>query len=115
MRSSSSGLKIGIGVAVAVLAVVAVVRVTRQAPDSASTPEGGAPRQPMKPSDRVQQRLQQIQASRSGGMAVGGSHEGSDRFSVHTRLRRTPQALDAARGVPEAPDPGQEAVEEATP
>jgi HEAT repeat protein/PBS lyase HEAT-like repeat-containing protein len=113
MRSSSPGLKIGIGVAVAVLAVMVFVRMGRQAPDAASPPDATAPHQPMKPSDRVQQRLKQLQVSRSAGLPAGERGELADRLRVASR--RTPRASDAARGAAAAPDLGQEAADEPTP
>jgi HEAT repeat protein/PBS lyase HEAT-like repeat-containing protein len=110
MRSSSSGLKIGIGVAVAVLAVLVFARMSRQTPDSAGTPETAAPHLPMKPIDRVQQRIKQLQGH-SADLAGGDRHELANKL----RARRTPQALNPARGAAAAPGLGQEAMEEATP
>src|SRR5262249_14283740 len=107
---NSSGLKVGVGIAVAVLAVIALVQWSR-GPGEAPVSDVATARQPMKQSDKVRQRLDQLQAARSLGSAsnaAGAKGEMAARTSKRSvgqvpAAGRTPHAAVAAGGMPQEP------------
>src|SRR5437870_1013062 len=66
MRSRSSGPMIGVGLAVVVLAAFVFLRTGRRTEESADAPDT-PPARPMKQSERVQQRLEQLRLKHGAG------------------------------------------------